>query len=219
MSSINLDNAYLLFLIIPLVLLFAVPFAVAVKKQNANGHNIASLALHIIIAVLIAFTAAGTTIITTVTETNVYVLADVSYSANKNLDTVDEYINRLGGSLPGNSKMGVICFGKDYKLITRLGHRFSTVKNSGVDDSQTDIVNALGYAGTLFRADVVKHVVVITDGKQTYEGDSNSLKRAADALVAKNIKVHAIYLDDNIKMVEDEGTAPLAMHAFRAEPI
>lgn len=211
MSSINLDNAYLLFLIIPLVLLFAVPFAVAVKKQNANGHNIASLALHIIIAVLIAFTAAGTTIITTVTETNVYVLADVSYSANKNLDTVDEYINRLGGSLPGNSKMGVICFGKDYKLITRLGHRFSTVKNSGVDDSQTDIVNALGYAGTLFRADVVKHVVVITDGKQTYEGDSNSLKRAADALVAKNIKVHAIYLDDNIKMVEDEGTAPLAM--------
>lgn len=114
MSSINLDNAYLLFLIIPLVLLFAVPFAVAVKKQNANGHNIASLALHIIIAVLIAFTAAGTTIITTVTETNVYVLADVSYSANKNLDTVDEYINRLGGSLPGNSKMGVICFGKDY---------------------------------------------------------------------------------------------------------
>ena len=206
MSSINLDNAYLLFLIIPLVLLFAVPFFVAVKKQNANGHNIASLALHILIAVIIAFTAAGTTMVTTVTETNVYVLADVSYSANKNLDTVDEYIHRLGGSLPANSRMGVICFGKDYKLITRLGQRFSTVKNSGVDDSETDIENALAYAGNIFRDDVVKHVVVITDGKQTYQGDSNSLKRAADALVAKNIRVHAIYLDDNIKMVPEEQT-------------
>ncbi len=212
MSSINFDNAYLLFLIIPLVLLFAVPFFVAVKKQNANGHNIASLALHVLIAVIIAFTAAGTKIITTVTETNVYVLADVSYSANKNLDTVDEYIERLSDSLPGNSRMGVICFGKDYKLITRLGQHFSTVKNSGVDDSETDIVSALGYAGTLFRDDVVKHVVVITDGKQTYEGDSNSLKRAADALVAKNISVHAIYLDDNIKMVED-GAEPLSAKA------
>lgn len=157
MSSIsfNFDNVYLLFLAIPLVLLFTVPFIVifTVKKDNRNGHTIASIAIHVVMAILIAFSAAGTSITTTITETNVYVVADVSYSANKNLDTVDSYIKNI--KLPPNSRKGVICFGKDYKLITRLGERFDTVKSSGIDDSETNIVSALNYAGTLFREDEI----------------------------------------------------------------
>ncbi len=201
MSSIsfNFDNVYLLFLAIPLVLLFTVPFIVifTVKKDNRNGHTIASIAIHVVMAILIAFSAAGTSITTTITETNVYVVADVSYSANKNLDTVDSYIKNI--KLPPNSRKGVICFGKDYKLITRLGERFDTVKSSGIDDSETNIVSALNYAGTLFREDVIKRIVLITDGKQTYESDSNALKRAVDGLTQKGIKVDAMFLDDNVR--------------------
>ncbi len=89
MSSINFDNPWLLLLAIPLAALFIVPFFIAIRKDNANGHNIASGVIHIIMALLIAFVAAGTSVVTTVTQTDVYVLADVSYSANKNLDVVD----------------------------------------------------------------------------------------------------------------------------------
>ena len=199
MSSINFDNPYLLFLAIPIAALFIIPFAIAIRKYNLNGHNVASGVIHIVMALIIAFVAAGTSIVTTVTETNVYVVADVSYSANRNLETIDRYISDLGGSLPRNSKMGVVTFGKNYQLLTPLGGKTQSVKNSLVDDSATDIISALKYTGELFREDVIKRIVLITDGKQTAETDSNALKRQVDALAERNIHVDAIYLDDNIK--------------------
>ena len=52
MSNISFDNVYLLFLIIPLVAIIAVPFALAVRKENVNGHNVASLVIHVLIALL-----------------------------------------------------------------------------------------------------------------------------------------------------------------------
>lgn len=204
MSSINFDNVYLLFIAVPLVVLLAVPFFLAVKKDNANGHNVASLVMHVVMAVLIAFTAAGTSVVATVTETDVYVVADVSYSANKNLGLIDEYIGDLGRSLPRNSRMGVICFGKDYQMLTRLGGKFTSVNEAEVDDSETDIVSALEYAGSLFREDVIKRIVLITDGRQSYEGDTNALKRAVDSLTSSNIHVDAIFLDDNVNEASRE---------------
>ena len=197
MSSINFVNVYLLFIALPLVALLSVPFILAVRKNNVNGHNIASLAIHVLMAVLIAFAAAGTSVVTTVTETNVYVVADVSYSANRNLDIVDKYIKDI--SLPKNTRMGVICFGKNYRLLTKLGERFNSVKDAkGVDDSETDIVGALEYAGSLFRDGVIKRIVLVTDGMESYSGDSNALKRTIDNLNADDIHVDAIFVDDNI---------------------
>lgn len=204
MSNISLDNPLLLLLIIPLVVLFTVPFAVVIRKDNINGHNIASGVLHILMAVIIGFVAAGTSIVTTMTETDVYVVADVSYSANRNLDKVDGYIVELNKSLPANSRLGVVSFGRDYKLTTRLGEKFTTVKNSTVDDTATDILGALDYTGSLFRDNVIKRIVLITDGKQTNESDSNALKRQVDALADRKIHVDAIYLDDNISATARE---------------
>ena len=100
MNNISFDNVYLLFLIIPLVALTAVPFALAIRRENVNGHNVASLVIHILIAVLVSFAIAGTMVTTVITETEVYVVADVSYSANRNLDTVDSYIQNVRSSLP-----------------------------------------------------------------------------------------------------------------------
>ena len=42
MNSISFDNVYLLFLIIPFVAIVVVPYVIAVRKENANGHNITS---------------------------------------------------------------------------------------------------------------------------------------------------------------------------------
>ena len=201
MSSISFGNPYLLFLAIPLVVLFVVPFFISVRKSNANFHNVTSGVIHIFIALLIAMAAAGMTVETTVTETNVYVLADVSYSSNRNLDTLDNYIEQLSKNLPENSKMGVVCFGKEQQMLVPLGKSLKSVKSADldlIDDSETDITGALEYAATLFRDDVIKRVVVMTDGKQTHIEDSNTLKRAADTLRAEGVLIDAVYLDNNI---------------------
>ncbi len=202
MSSISLDNAWLLLIAIPLVILIAVPFFITVRKDNRNGHNVASGILHIVLAIIIAFAAAGVTIETTLTETDVFVVADVSYSANRNLDVVDSYIENLQKSLPDNSQMGVICFGKGsdegVSMVTPMGGEFTTVKNSGVDDTQTDIAYALKYAKARFKDNVIKRIVLITDAMQTGESGDSELASVVNDIIASNIYIDAIYLDSNI---------------------
>lgn len=200
MSNINFDNPWLLLIAVPLLVLFTVPFAIAIRKDNRNGHNITSQILHILLALIIGLAAAGTTMTSVLTETHVYVVADVSYSAHKNLDTIDNIIkNQL--ILPKNSKVGVITFGKDYELLCDLGDqsKVKSVKQSTVDDSETNIAPALEYAGTLFSEDVIKRVVLITDGKQTDEVDTYATRRAVDLLETLGVKVDAYYLDNNLK--------------------
>lgn len=201
MSSISFDNAYLLLIMIPVMVLLAIPFFLAVKKDNANLHNITSGVLHLLMGICIIFALAGTTIETTVTETDVYVLADVSYSSERNLDTIDNYIEELEANLPRNSKLGVVCFAKDQQLLVPLGKSLRSVKSADVDlldTSETDIEGAFDYASTLFRDGVIKRVVVMTDGKQTHVSDSNALKRAVDSMRAEGILVDAVYIDNNL---------------------
>ena len=198
MSNINFDNPYLLLIAVPLVVLFTIPFAIAIRKDNRNGHNIASMVMHIVLAGIIGLAAAGTTIDTVLTETDVYVVADVSYSTNKNLSTIDNIIkNRI--ELPANSKIGVVTFGKDYELLCDLGRQrdVKSVKKSKVDDSETNIAEALTYAGSLFREDVIKRIVLITDAKQTDEVNKSAMRLAVDQLERQHVKVDAYFLDSN----------------------
>lgn len=156
--------------------------------------------MHIVMAIIIAFAAAGTTVTTMLTETNVYVVADVSYSTRKNFDAIDGYIRGL--VLPRNSKLGVVCFGKDYEVLNEMGDpgNFKSVKNANVDDSETNIAEALEYTATLFKDEVIKRVVLITDGRYTDDSDSYSVKRAVDNLETQGIIVDAIYIDSNLVM-------------------
>ena len=134
MINISFDNVYLLLIAIPLALIVLLPFFVAFRKDNRDWHAVVSVVLHLIVTALIALAAAGTTLTAVITETNVYVVADVSYSAHRNLDVMDEYIQNVEKELPKNSKLGVVCFGKDYELLTELGADVQSVKNAKVDD-------------------------------------------------------------------------------------
>ncbi len=212
MSSINFDNPWLLIIALPIILCILVPFFWAVRKDNRNVHNITSMILHLLIAFFVAFSAAGTSIKSVLTETNVYVVADLSYSTNKHLDLIDEYVEDLRDNLPLNSEMGVVCFGAtDSHLIhTPLGETPNSVKTaleSGeqkIDSSATDIVSALEFTGKIFKAGVIKRIVLITDAKQSDESDAGALKRTVDALHQAEIYVDAIYLNGNLSEEEKE---------------
>ena len=204
MKNISLDNPIYLFILIPLILLIVIPFAIAIRKDNRSKSVVTSLVIHLLIACLVALGLAGTTITTIMTKTQVVIVADVSYSANRNLDTVDAYINKVVGELPENSEVGIVCFGKDSQQLTSFGDDVVSVKGHGVDDSATDIAQALMYAKDLFSDGVIKRIVLITDGKQTDTEATGQLVSAVEEIHASNIYIDAMYLDDNIKDGENE---------------
>lgn len=81
MKSISFDNPLWLLLLIPLLLGIAVPFIIAIRRENRSRSVVTSLVLHLVIATLVTLAAAGTVATTVITKTEIYVLADVSYSA------------------------------------------------------------------------------------------------------------------------------------------
>ena len=111
MKNISFDNPYLLLLIIPLLLAIIIPIIIAIRKENRHKSVFISLALHIIISVCVILALAGMIHTTVMTETQVIVVADVSYSSDRNLDKVDAYIQEIQEKLPKNSKMAVVVFG------------------------------------------------------------------------------------------------------------
>lgn len=198
MINISFDNPYLLLAIIPLIALIAVPFIIAVRKENKSKSTTASLILHLLIAVCITVALSGAIITSVITRTEVYVVADVSFSANKNLGLIDDYIGEVKNSLPRNSKLGIVCFGKDQELLTPIGEKIKSVGEQNVDDSATDIASALEYTAPLFSDGCIKKIVLITDGKDTDPEATARLISTVDRLYAEDIIIDAIYVDDNI---------------------
>ena len=198
MSNISFDNPWLLLIAIPLLAVILVPFFIAVKKDNANPHNIASVCLHVVIALCITLALSGMTFEAVITDTQVYVLADVSYSANRNLDDVQSNVEKVAGKLPRNSKMSVIVFGRDYLRVSDLGEKVPNIRSAAekIDRSATDIGAVLRYAGNLFDEDVIKRIIIITDGVETVS--SNNIVTVVSALQDSGVYIDAVFVDDNI---------------------
>lgn len=200
MSNISFDNPWLLFIALPLIAVVLVPFFITVKRDNANFHNITSVSLHIVICICITLAISGMAFEKVVTDTQVYVLADISYSAEHNIEDVQEKVEGVAKRLPKNSKMGVICFARNYQLLSELGESVPDIsKADKVDRSATDIGSALRYAGNIFDDGVIKRIVVVTDGVETVS--SNNIVKVISALNDGGVYVDAVYVDDN--MTED----------------
>ena len=202
MRNISFDNPYWLLIAIPLAAALLIPYFISVSKDNRSKGWVASLIIHIVIIISIALSAAGLVHTTVMTRTKVYVVADVSYSSERNLDEIDGYIREIEKNLPSNSMMGVVCFGKDTEILTSAGKEIKSVKESKVDDSGTDIAKALDFTANLFGAGEIKRIVLITDGfSTTADGETAA---AVERLGAKGIKIDAIYLDNNLREGESE---------------
>ena len=199
MKNINFDNPYLLLIALPLIAVITVPFIIAIRKENRDKSVIASFIMHLLIVCFATLIVAGTQMTFVMTETEIYVLADVSYSSHDNLDKIDQYIDNVDENKPEGASLGVVCFGKDYELFTEMGAERNSVTTSTVDDSATDIISALEYTATLFREDVIKRIVLITDGKATDNESTSALIRTVANLSESGIYIDAMYLDNNIK--------------------
>ncbi|MBR2024516.1 MAG: VWA domain-containing protein, partial [Clostridia bacterium] len=171
MKNINFDNPYLLLLIIPAVLAIIIPYFISKNKDNKATTWLISVFIHIAIIVVVVLAVAGLSTESVLTETTVYVVADVSYSSERNLDEIDKYIEEIKNNLPEKTKLGVVCFGKESVILASPGRKINSVKSVDLDDSATDIAGALNFTGTLFdkeeENDRLKRIVLITDGNDT----------------------------------------------------
>ena len=197
MKNISFDNPYWLLLIIPLLLLIFIPFFISVNRDNRSRGWITSLVIHAMIAVAVTVSAAGLVYTTVMTRTKIYVVVDTSYSMQGNLDAVDGYISQLYESLPPNSRLGVVCFGKDSVIHTYSGQEITSVKNATVDQSGTDIAAALDYTATLFAENELKRIVLVTDGCDTTS--EGSIISSVERLRSKKIKIDTLYVDSNLE--------------------
>ncbi len=204
MRNISFDNPWWLLLAPVLLAAVIVPYVVAIGRDNKSKATLTSLILHIVIVCMITLSIAGTTLTAVMTRTEVYFVADVSYSSTKNLDLIDEHIASVRKNLPRNSKVGVVCFGKDAEVTTQMGKRVTSVKNAKVENGATDIVSALNYTAGLFQKDTIKRIVLITDGRATSPDATAELVRTMDQLYSQGIYIDAIFLDNNIKTGEKE---------------
>ena len=202
MRNISFDNPYWLLLAIPLAIALLVPYFISVSKDNCTKGWVASLIIHVVIIISISLAAAGLTHTTVMTRTKVYVVADVSYSSNRNLDEIDGYIQKIKDALPSNSRLGIVCFGKDAEILTSSGTEIKSVREATVDDSGTNIAGALDFTATLFGEGEIKRIILITDGFATTSDGSTA--SAVQRLVAKGIKLDAIYLNNNLREGEAE---------------
>ena len=198
MINISFDNPFLLLLLIPMLALVLVPYFIAIRKENKSRASTVALALHIVIALLVILAAAGMSNVTVITETELYVLADVSESMHDKLDLVDEYIAKVEDELPRNSEMGVITFGKNYRLHTALGDKITSVKNNKVNAGATDIAAAVRYADSLFKDSAIKRLVVITDGMSTDPDEAKQLVRIIEDLKSRGVYIDVMYVDTNL---------------------
>ena len=203
MKNISFDNPFWLLLAIPLLLALVIPYCIAVSKDNKNKGWIASLIIHLAIVFALTLSAAGLVHTTVITRTKVYIVADVSYSSHRNLDKIDEYIQSIDDNLPPNSRLGIVCFGNDYQILTSSGTAIKSVKQADVDDSGTDIVSALDFTSTLFSVNELKRIILITDGLDTASANPE-LVSAVERLTTKDIRLDAVYLNNRLQDGESE---------------
>ena len=204
MKNISFDNPYLLLLIIPIATLLTLSFFLIRNKDNRSIGWTASLFIHLAIGVLVTLAIAGLSKTQILTKTTVYVLADTSYSSDRSDEEIDAYVNKIKDSLPENSEIGVVCFGKDCVILTPAGRTLKSVSEAKVDESATDIVGALSFTAGLFKGDTLKRIVLITDGNDTTGNSVSSIAEAVENLTENGIKIDAIFLDNSLSENEKE---------------
>ena len=195
MKNINFDNPYLLLIAIPFALVIILPFFIIGNKDNRSLAWKFSIGLHLIVVALMTLAVAGLKWTTVLTKTTVYVVADVSYSSTRDMDQIDAYIAEIEDNLPTNSKLGVVCFGKNVILLTPAGRAIKSVSEAKVDDSATDIAGALNYTETLFKGDSIKRIVLITDGNDTVSDTVSSIASVVLRLKQNDVKIDTIFLN------------------------
>ena len=203
MSNIKLTYPYLLFLIIPLVILSVVIFFFIPKQKKRRINNLISLGLHIVLSVTLPLAFSDLQVRQKKNDTEMYVVVDCSDSEKGNVEKLDAAVKSVyDKASEASSKAGVVCFGKNSFVLVKPGEKLKSVeeafddkKHPDFERDASDIASALNYTKGLYSDKSIKKLVLVSDGLET----DNSAIDTISTLLGESIAMDSIYLNNEIK--------------------
>ena len=120
MNNIDIKNPWLGLIAIPIIILVIVFFFRIPKQKRKFLKNKLSLGLHILMAVTLSLAFMDIRFLHSGKDTELYILADCSDSEKVSSDRIDSLIKEVYDKHLVNTKIGVIAFAKDYRVVTPI---------------------------------------------------------------------------------------------------
>ena len=197
--NIHFDNPWLLFVLIPLLLITIIPFLRIPKKFRNTRNRVISVTLHCLVAVLLTCLLAGVYFTFTVPnrDNEIMIVVDASDSNDERRDEKDAYIQTIIGMCDSNYKVGIVTFGFDTVYAAPLSFDVNDVyrqylSSQQPDASATDIAGALQFAADQFENPSNAKIVLLSDGFET----DNAAVNAAKLVAASGVKIDTVNFGD-----------------------
>lgn len=193
--TINFNNPWLLFALIPLLLITFIPFFRIPKKFRGTRNRVISVTLHTLAIICITALFAGLYFTFTVPnrENEILIVVDASDSNEERAEQKEDYVESVLRMTSDGFKVGVVKFGFDQVYAAELSYDIDEVFRQYIaspdpDTSASDIASALEFASEQFTHPRTSKIVLISDGLQT---DSEAMQ-AAQIVSAHGTKIDTV---------------------------
>ncbi|MBP5091806.1 MAG: VWA domain-containing protein [Bacilli bacterium] len=196
MNNIEIKNPWLGFIAIPLIIIVIVFFFRIPKMKRKLLKNRLSLGLHILMSITLSLAFMDIRFLHSGKNTELFILADCSDSEKTSSERIDQLIEEVYDKQAVNTKIGVVAFAKDQRLVTSLGAEYKGIsrvfEDNSFDGSVTNLEAALNYTQSLYSEESVRRLLIISDGAETDGSAINSL----DKLLNDNVYIDCVYLSE-----------------------
>lgn len=182
------------------------------------------MVIHIVSLILVSLVLSGFIIYQDKVsiKNEVFLVVDYSSSNKGNKELMDEKIVQIVDGIDENYKLGMILFGNEPKLISKLSNEKKEVINQYyqfngfIESYGTNIEKALKFAYENLSNKESGRIILITDGRET---DGKAIKSAYD-LASVGVRIDIIYISSPQSRLEVQIThVALPDHIERGVPI
>ena len=186
--EMHFSNPWLLFVLIPLLLITLIPFFMIPKKFRRSRNRVISVSLHCLVAVFLSCLLAGLYFTFTVPnrDNEIMIVMDSSDSNEESLEDKESYIQTILGVCDDNYKVGIVTFGYDCVYAAPLSFDTDEVFTnylmaSKPDARGTNIASALQFAAAQFENPSNAKIVLLSDGFETDKAAADAAKMVASS--------------------------------------
>ncbi len=197
--NFNFTNPWLLFLLIPALLITLIPFFRIPKKFRRTRNRVISVSLHVLTVIFCVALIAGLYFTFTIPnrENELIIVMDVSDSNTEQADQKEEYLQTIVNMCDENYKIGIVTFGYDSVYAAPLSYDAQEVyrqylASKSPDTTATNIKGALEFASEQFTNPKSSKIVLLSDGFET----DQSAKETAQLIAARGTKIDTVSFPD-----------------------
>jgi Ca-activated chloride channel homolog len=199
--SIQFTNPWLLFLLIPAILLTLIPFFRLKIQHRKNRYRITSLVLRVVAVIFAVFIISGINFrqerITL--RDDIIILVDSSGSTRLSADRINDQIKAIIDESNGEYNIGIITFANgniyNIRMTNEVDNLYDRYINSSSrpEESSTNIAVALSYAKSQLPNPQKGRIILLSDGLET---DESALSVIRD-ISKSGVRIDTIYFSPN----------------------